>query len=234
MAGRFMGRKGRKELGNGQDSGGGSHVHTELSIQQDKQKGRSGGYPDIRGLQEAVYSSMRSTDGGSPGGSIGAHSDPAQLNNGRGLPSGGNGDGRHSDGSPKISISGIEIVECSQLPDVPDGHRKSFEEAISGTTEARVRSGDDVLSERPTELFERVFIKALETTEATLDLPTPHPFDENYPKILSLKQTAATAVINSGLKADENRLRRKETDVLAKLYATVQKEKLLIVEQIAK
>jgi hypothetical protein len=74
-----------------------------------------------------------------------------------------------------------------------------------------------------------VFVKALETTEETLDLVTPHYLDENYAKILSLKQTAATAVINSGLKADENRLRRRETSALAKLYAAVQKEKLAIV-----
>jgi hypothetical protein len=39
------------------------------------------------------------------------------------------------------------------------------------------------------------------------------------------------SVVNSGLKADENRLRRRETDVISKLYDTIKKEQAIKVIQ---
>jgi hypothetical protein len=53
-----------------------------------------------------------------------------------------------------------------------------------------------------------------------MDLPDEE--SEHFGRVLSAKQAAATSVINSGLKADENRLRREKKEVLQGLYKRFQ------------
>ncbi len=227
----FMGRKGRKELGAGHNRGRGGVVDTGLPVHETTDRGENGD-SDLRRLEQAMLSLMPVQDGKGPDERAGTDSDAANHRDGGELCTGDQRDGADSERSEQISIQGTGNVVDTQFAYVPNGHRKTFEEAIAELAEPRVRERDDVLSEQPTERFERVFTKALIQTEETLDLELPHPSDPDYAKILSLKQTAATAVINSGLKADENRLRRKQTDVLAKLYATVEQKKLQMLEAV--
>jgi hypothetical protein len=56
-------------------------------------------------------------------------------------------------------------------------------------------------------------------------LPTSH---SDYMKQLTLKKDTAVALIGAGLKADENRFRRKQQDVIARLFEAVQRDKKLI------
>lgn len=58
-----------------------------------------------------------------------------------------------------------------------------------------------------------------------MDIPTPDAMDENYTKIVSIKKDAAVSAITAGLKADENRFRKRNSDVLAKMFLAIKGEK---------
>lgn len=47
-------------------------------------------------------------------------------------------------------------------------------------------------------------------------------------KIVSAKKDAAMGIINAGLKADENRFRRENKDLIEKLFAKIQAERKII------
>lgn len=69
--------------------------------------------------------------------------------------------------------------------------------------------------------------KALAKLEEVLDVPLPNPSAENYIRILLAQKDAAVSVVNSGLKADENRFRRRENDVIEKLFQKLQAERTI-------
>ena len=72
----------------------------------------------------------------------------------------------------------------------------------------------------------RVVRKALEQIEAILDMPVPA--GEDRMKMLSVKKDAASSIINAGLKADENRFRRENKDIIEKLFDKIKKDTRLI------
>ena len=53
------------------------------------------------------------------------------------------------------------------------------------------------------------------------------PSHSDHMKQLSIKKDAAMGIIGAGLKADENRFRRRQNDVIAKLFTLVQQDKKL-------
>ena len=72
----------------------------------------------------------------------------------------------------------------------------------------------------------RVVRKALAQIEAILDMELPDT--ENSAKFLSIKKDAATAIINAGLKADENRFRRENKDIIERLFTKIKKDSRII------
>lgn len=86
-------------------------------------------------------------------------------------------------------------------------------------------SNDLIIPESSDDLS-RVVRKALAQIEAILDMDLPD--SENAAKYLSIKKDAATAIINAGLKADENRFRRENKDIIERLFDKVKKESKII------
>ena len=70
--------------------------------------------------------------------------------------------------------------------------------------------------------------KALREIEEILDIDinTVKPLDQL--KMLSVKKDAASAIINAGLKADENRFRRENTDIIERLFTKIKKDSRII------
>jgi hypothetical protein len=74
----------------------------------------------------------------------------------------------------------------------------------------------------------RVVHKALQQIEIILDMEVPEEGNEDRMKMLSVKKDAAASIINAGLKADENRFRRENKDIIEKLFDKIKKESKLI------
>jgi hypothetical protein len=74
----------------------------------------------------------------------------------------------------------------------------------------------------------RVVTKALAQIEDILDIDieTVHPDDRM--KMMSVKKDAASAIINAGLKADENRFRRENKDIVERLFDKIKKESKIV------
>jgi len=64
----------------------------------------------------------------------------------------------------------------------------------------------------------------LTTLEEIMNIPTPDSSDDNYVRILSIKKEAAATVVSAGLKADETRFRKRNTDTLAAIFASIRGE----------
>ncbi len=73
-----------------------------------------------------------------------------------------------------------------------------------------------------------LFKKALLQIEEILDIDIESVDPENKMKMLSIKKDAAHSIINAGLKADENRFRRENKDIVERLFEKVRKESKLI------
>lgn len=90
-------------------------------------------------------------------------------------------------------------------------------------------TGDIILNQEDN--LSRTVGKALQQIEAILD--TPHSTTVNNEtfintKILSIKKDAAAAIINAGLKADENRFRRENKDIIERLFDKIKKESKIV------
>ena len=218
MAGRFMGRQGRTKLGDGHDSSGRSDVHTELPVHENQQEGGRGGDTDIRRLAKFVNSFTGVPDGHGSDERAGTDSDPANSHDGGGLPADGNGNGGDNSGSEEGSLFGLKIALGPEQSYVQNRYRGPAEEAATGLAEARIRNRDGVLI-HPAEDYERLFSKAIAAQEEILDMELPDVESEHFGRVLGAKASTAQAVINSGLKADENRLRQQKSEVLHELYA---------------
>ena len=64
----------------------------------------------------------------------------------------------------------------------------------------------------------RVVHKALQQIETILDMPVPEEGHEDRMKMLSVKKDAASSIINAGLKADENRFRRENKEIIEYVF----------------
>lgn len=73
----------------------------------------------------------------------------------------------------------------------------------------------------------RVVRKALAQIETILDMDLPDD-EQTAMKMLSVKKDAAASIINAGLKADENRFRRENKDIIEKLFDKIKKESRII------
>jgi len=76
--------------------------------------------------------------------------------------------------------------------------------------------------------MDTVVKKALNQIEAILDVDLEDVHDEDRMKMLSIKKDAATAIINAGLKADENRFRRENKDIVERLFDKIKKESKIV------
>ena len=71
----------------------------------------------------------------------------------------------------------------------------------------------------------RLVDTSLGALEEILQQPTPPLHNPLYAKMLSIKKDAAVSVINAGLKADENRFRKRKNDVLGILLDQIKADK---------
>jgi hypothetical protein len=62
---------------------------------------------------------------------------------------------------------------------------------------------------------------AIKRGKEILEIPIPARTDPHYARILAIVKDISVSFVNLGLKADENRLRRRENDVIDKLFAKV-------------
>ncbi len=177
-------------------------------------------------INRAFSASLRDDDGGSAAGSERqAPKLPDALLSG-GLRPSDDGNGGDDFGGEEGSLSGLEKIEHAKLPDVSNGYRRQVEEAIASDTADGLRRQFEVLEADPNKLDAAVDL-ALNTAIDILELeylPTSHT---DYYRQLTLKKDTLSVVINAGLKADENRFRRKQHDVVAKLFAIARADKKL-------
>jgi hypothetical protein len=85
-------------------------------------------------------------------------------------------------------------------------------------------SGKEVIVGQSDDLS-RVVVKALDKIEKILDMKAE---GVDKTKILSIQKDAATAIINAGLKADENRFRRENKDIIERLYNKMKKDSKML------
>lgn len=88
-------------------------------------------------------------------------------------------------------------------------------------------SNDLVISQNTDDLS-RVVRKALLQIESILDTTTEGLSIEMQMKLMSVKKDAATGIINAGLKADENRFRRENKDIVDRLYDKIKKDAKIV------
>lgn len=69
---------------------------------------------------------------------------------------------------------------------------------------------------------------ALTTALDILEMDYLPPSHSDYMKQMTIKKDTAISIISAGLKADENRFRRRQNDVIARLFDAVQRDKKLI------
>lgn len=75
-----------------------------------------------------------------------------------------------------------------------------------------------------TDDLSRVVRKALNQIEKILDKDDNDCHSDDRIKLLSIKKDAAASIINAGLKADENRFRRENKDIIERLFAKLQND----------
>lgn len=209
----------------GRNRGRGRSVNSRLSVQSYHPKGSDG---DTALWNEAVNrgfrTPLRDDAGVSAARSERENNGSALFDDGGGLRAGGHGSRADSERGEGEGISGLEGIDAAQFPDVPDGYWQQVKEAATGVADERVRPKTGVLDEDGSELDDLVGI-ALQTVRDVLSVETPDPFDDHYPKILAIKKDAAISIIGAGLKADENRFRKRNTDVLSKLFEALKQER---------
>lgn len=213
-------RNGRPELGAGPDRSGCRPFDPRLSLQPSDAKGSEWDPSLWNDLLDSSFNpSLRDANGGSPPGSRRKDNHVAVPGNSGGLRFGSERNGSLDLRSKKTSIQDTQSLELAELPDVPDGHWESPEEAITGVASDGIR--DELAILGGANQLDRIVSKSLDVIEEVLDQPLPARDDERYMKVLSMKQSAATSAMAIGLKADENRFRARKNDVLGKLLAEI-------------
>lgn len=225
MAIKSGGRQRRKELGHGDDSSGGSDVDTRLSVLSLDPQG-SKWCTSLRGdgLNSALATPMRDAEGGSATSGEREDSYETVLRDRGRLRSGGKRDGGNNNRGEEEGLPSLESFELAELPDVPNGYRESFEETTTAVAVDGVRHGDDFLDQNAGE-FNNIVGKAINKAHEILSMPLPHPSDDNFGKLLQAQQSLSVAVINSGLKADENRFRKKNSLALQSLWDEMERNR---------
>lgn len=96
---------------------------------------------------------------------------------------------------------------------------------IQKEPESIIEHNEDTLS--------RIVGKALQQIEDILDMEVPEDRKAAV-KLLSVKKDAAAAIINAGLKADENRFRRENKDIIERLFAKLNKDGKIVEGKVVK
>lgn len=223
--------RGRQKLGTGHDSSRSGALDTGLPLLPPDPQGS---HRDTRlwdnGLQQGLGAPVRDSDGGSAAREKRGDNQSAVPRDSGGLRAGGEWNGADNNGSQARSLSGIKVLELTELPDVPHGYRQPAKEATAGASASRFCDGDGFLVEGAQDKggkLDSLVDLALDTLREVMETPTPDIDDEAFGRILSAKKDAAVSVVNSGLKADENRFRKRSNDILQKLFDKVQAQKKL-------
>lgn len=91
---------------------------------------------------------------------------------------------------------------------------------------------NDLVPQQPhvpvTDDLSKVVYKALKQIETILDMDLDEAHPDDKMKLLSVKKDAASAILNVGLKADENRFRRENKDIIEKLFDKINRERKII------
>lgn len=219
--------QGCPELRTGQGDRGGCDVDPGLPVQpSDAQGSERSAAVWNDAINQALSPSLRNDDVGSAPRGARQDCEPRVLSVSGGLCPSDDGAGRHDLGSSKGSLSGLEKVEYAKLPDVSDGYRQPLEEATADDTSDGVRRQFEVLEADPNKLDAAVDL-AINTVLDILEMDYLPQGHTDHLKQLSIKKDAAMGIIGAGLKADENRFRRRSNDVLAKLFKLVTHDKKL-------
>ena len=83
---------------------------------------------------------------------------------------------------------------------------------------------NDIVPVESTDDLSRVVKKALGQMEHILDMDPEDVNPDDKMKLLSVKKDAAASIINAGLKADENRFRRENKDIIEKLFEKIKND----------
>lgn len=91
---------------------------------------------------------------------------------------------------------------------------------------------NDIIPQEPhvpvTDDLSKVVYKALKQIDKILDYSEVGLEDAEKLKLLSVKKDAAIGIINMGLKADENRFRRENKDIIEKLFDKIHRQGKII------
>lgn len=129
---------------------------------------------------------------------------------------------------PRVRVSsvGLDALDTDALPVLtaenwdhlrPDAPRTLDEEmAESPGTALDDDSNGDKLN--------KLVNKALDTMAEVLNTELPATNSPDRLKVLSIKKDAAVSVLGAGLKADENRFRKRQSDVLGRLLDALRSE----------
>ena len=204
-------------------SSGSGDVDPGLSVQPHNPKG-SVGDTAIRAEPEdrPVCAPLRDDDDGSAARSGGEDREPALPSDGGGLCAGDDGSSGQHRSSKDFSLPSVEVLKYAQLPDVSYRHWGPPEKAVTRPAPNGVCQGTDVLEDASNgQRLEQLIGKALGKIEEILNLTLPAQTDPNYMKMVSTQKDAAVAVVNMGFKAGDSAMRKKETDILAKLLESM-------------
>lgn len=227
MADGPSGRNRRTKRNAGQDSSGSGSLYSGLPIFAPDAQGSERGAA-VRGyrVNETILASLRDDAGRSSERIEWEDYEPALLRVGGGLPAGEQRDRGHDNRSETDGIQMAEETILAQLAHVQDGYREPVEETAGTVAVLEVRDRDEVVTEN-TNAFDNLVVKAIGKGEEILNIPLPPMSDENFGKILSAQQALTTALINSGLKADENRFRRRQSNALEKIFEAMRGDNTL-------
>jgi hypothetical protein len=138
-----------------------------------------------------------------------------------GLRAGDDGDSGHSQRREPDSLSSLGSLDGARLPNVPDGHWQTPDEAFAETPSIRIRDGDDVL---PRLLNEGV---VLSFEEAVNILRWRHESIEDK-TVLGIIVRAKCSIINTmqttAMRVNEERFRQQRFDRLPELIKLIQEE----------
>lgn len=201
------------------------HEHTGLSLFASDAEG-SGGSADLWNSPqaEAPHSSLLD-DAGRQDTVRGKRDDrvSADAGHGRRLRADHVGDRRDREGNGTDSLSAIEDLDRSQLPNVPDRYRQEAGERVAEAADPRVRDGDAILPRL-------IKIGAQESAERLGELIRISLLRETYPDpdtwlaACRVVSGAAATLLNMQARADEGAMKSKQFDRLEDLLLMIAEE----------
>lgn len=219
MAGRPLRRARLEALRAKQSGDGGGDGATGVPVREDATgEGTRGANVRLSGIGLGFkpHPPVRSDEGGGVDGRKGGRADAkeARGSNRDGLRAGGNGQRGKRAGSKVKSVSSAGESEGSSVALLEAGYRAAFEEAIAGNPETRLRDGDAILASN--DQFKKLLGQALKFAEYIMDLQVD-PTDRNFARVLSIKQSVATAIMSVQARIHASGLRPQEDDGTAEL-----------------